>query len=467
MRAIPLQAERRPRWPASKRLLALAGDERLVEEIRAGNEAAFEVAFERHGGAVLSFCRHMLGSPEEAEEVVQHTFAAAWSDLQRNRRPVRLKPWLYTVARNRCLSVLRARRETPSELEDAPSTVGMADEVARRSDLRELLADLRELPEEQRAALVLSELDGLSHADVAEVLGRKERDVKAIVFRARSTLIDWREARETPCQEIREQLSVLRGGALRRRTLRHHLQHCAGCSDFRDEVKAQRRMMALVLPVMPSVGLKRSVLAAVGLGGGAAGGGAAVGGVGAGALGFAGGSIAKVAVVAVVAGGGIAAGERALDRNESSSPPPPAAAPGAGSESRSGAVDSSVAGSGPAAEAGRQAVRAGERGQGARGQGRRGKKRHARDRGASGLAPPDTPVRAKGSPPALGRVRRGLAPPDTGPKTSNGRALGHQREAATPAEKPPKLVKDKPKTKPAPTTLVTPLPRGTKQAAGD
>ena len=82
----------------SKRLLTLAGDERLVEQIRRGNELAFEVAFERHGRGILGFCRHMLGSPEEAEDAVQHTFAAAYRDLQRGgEREIALKAWLYTI----------------------------------------------------------------------------------------------------------------------------------------------------------------------------------------------------------------------------------------------------------------------------------------------------------------------------------------------------------------------------------
>ena len=131
----------------SKRLLALAGDDRLVEQIRRGNELAFEVAFERHGSGILGFCRHMLGSREEAEDVVQHTFAAAFRDLQRGgEREITLKPWLYTIARNRCLSVLRSRREQTSELSELP-TEGLHEQVARRAELRELLADLRELPE--------------------------------------------------------------------------------------------------------------------------------------------------------------------------------------------------------------------------------------------------------------------------------------------------------------------------------
>jgi DNA-directed RNA polymerase specialized sigma24 family protein len=67
----------------SKRLLALATDGTLVEQIRRGNEAAFSVVFERYAAGLLGFCRHMLGSPEEAEDAVQHTFVAAFRDLAR------------------------------------------------------------------------------------------------------------------------------------------------------------------------------------------------------------------------------------------------------------------------------------------------------------------------------------------------------------------------------------------------
>ena len=324
---------------ASKRLLALARDDRLVAEIRRGNEAAFEVAYERHSRALLSFCRHMLGSRESGEEALQHTFAAAWADLQRSDRPVKLKPWLYTIARNRCLSLLRAQRLETTELDDLPATDGLAEEVSRRADLRALLGDLRDLPEEQRAALVLSELDGFSHADIAEVIERKESDVKALVFRARSTLADRRVARETSCEDIRKQLVTLTGGALRRRPIRRHLEICPDCSEFRDEVRAQRKMMAVLLPVTPTVGLKQGVLAAVGLGGGSAGGAAAAGAgaataggaaaAGAGASTTAGSlgavTIAKVAVVVVAVGGAGAGGERLLDRGETRAVP--AAAP--------------------------------------------------------------------------------------------------------------------------------------------
>ncbi len=402
---VPMGDALTARMPArtlrSKRLLALAGDERLVQQIRRGNELAFEVAFERHGGGILGFCRHMLGSREEAEDAVQHTFAAAYGDLQRHGdRQITLKPWLYTIARNRCLSLLRARREQTAELMELP-TEGLHEQVARRAELRELLGDLGELPEEQRAALLLAEAAGLSHAEVAGVLDCEVARVKALVFRARSGLIERRDARETPCAEIREQLANLRGGSLRRSGLRHHVRHCPGCSNYREQVRAQRQMLAVALPVVPSLGLKSSVLAAAGIGGGGAGGAAAVGGAAAGggilsSLGSA--AVAKVALVSVLAGGGLVAGgaaiERAVGADEA---PPPMAAP-------AGINHSGEAG-GPAEPGSRsQGELRGERRSAERSHGRRGaERRAARSRAGANV---DADLKLRGAPEHAGDGRK-------------------------------------------------------------
>ncbi|MGH2949547.1 MAG: RNA polymerase sigma factor, partial [Solirubrobacteraceae bacterium] len=274
MRTIPIPARALRAPIESKRLLALVPDERLVARVRRGSDAAFEVAFERHGPGILSFCRHMLGDRGEAEDAVQHTFAAAYRALHRDEREISLKSWLYAIARNRCVSVLRARRdEVGGEWDGA--TDGLAEQVEKRAELRELLRDLHELPEEQRAALLLAEVGDLSHAAVAGVLGCEVQRVKSLIFQARSGLIQRREAREAPCAEIREQLASLRGGALRRNELRHHLKDCPGCTAFREQVLRQRGMLAAALPVLPSVNLKSAVLAAAGIGGGSAAGGGA------------------------------------------------------------------------------------------------------------------------------------------------------------------------------------------------
>ena len=322
--SLPARAPARSARP--KRLLALLGDERLVEQMARGNEAAFEVAFERHGTAILGFCRHMLGSVEDAEDAVQHTFAAAWRDLGRGgERDIALRPWLYAIARNRCLSMLRARREHSAAVEELP-TAGLSEEVERRRELRELLADLRELPEVQRAALLLSEAAGLAHADVADVLGCPVSKVKSLVFQARSALIARREARDTPCEQIREQLANLRGGSLRRTPLRLHVAACPGCREYREEVRRQRRLLGAALPVLPGAGLKASVLAAAGLGGS----GSAAGGLGA-VFGGAAGSalLAKAAVVGVLAGGGVVAGNTLMDEIERDTRAPQSAQPSA------------------------------------------------------------------------------------------------------------------------------------------
>jgi DNA-directed RNA polymerase specialized sigma24 family protein len=100
----------------------------------------------------------MLGSQEEAEDAVQHTFLAAHRELVAHDRPIHLRAWLFTIARNRCLSLLRARREHAELDVVEPSTEGLAATVARREDVRELLGDIARLSERQRAALLLSEL---------------------------------------------------------------------------------------------------------------------------------------------------------------------------------------------------------------------------------------------------------------------------------------------------------------------
>ena len=304
--------------PRSPRLLAGFSDDRLVGQVRRGNDAAFEAIFDRHHRAILSFCRHLLGSADEAEDAVQQTFVSAYDAMRSDSRELKLKAWLYAIARNKCLSMLRARRETPGELGDVP-TVGLGEEVQQRADLRELLRDMRELPEQQRSALVLAELGDLSHTDIGAIVGCDPVKVKALVYQARSTLIESRNARETPCAEIREQLATARGGVLRRGPLRKHLKTCEGCRQFRDDVMRQRAMVALVLPVMPSLGLKASALgAAGGLSGGAglAAGGSAATGLGAGTVASAGGvklAAAVLATVAAVGGGGVAVSEVARD----------------------------------------------------------------------------------------------------------------------------------------------------------
>ena len=278
-------------------------DDALVARVRAGDERAFELIFDRYHRSLLAFCRQMVASHEEAEDALQHTFMAAYRALGASDKPIHLKAWLFTIARNRCLSLLRARREQVVLDEGHAATDGLAADVDRRADLQGLLADLERLPDDQRAALVLFELGDHSPDEIAEVLGVRREKVKALVFQARESLASWRHARETPCVEIREALATLRGAALKRATLRRHVAHCEDCAAFEVEVRRQRAAMAALLPVVPTVGLKAAVLGAVGAGAGT-GGGASLAGLGGAAKGVA----AKTLLCAAVAGSAGSAG---------------------------------------------------------------------------------------------------------------------------------------------------------------
>jgi RNA polymerase sigma factor (sigma-70 family) len=293
------------------RLLRAAPDERLVAALRRGDEKAFEAIYDRHHRALLGFCRHMLGSHEEAEDALQRVFVAAHRHLSDGTAHINLKPWLYTIARNRCLSMLRARRETLA-LDDVrePSADGLAlaDEVELGEDLKDLLGDIARLPDDQRAALVLAELGDLSQQEIATILDVRTDKVKALIFQAREALAGWRQARAASCGEICEQLSTLKGNALRRAPIRRHLAVCPACTAFEAEVKRQRVALSLLLPVVPTAALKHSVLTATlsaGPGAAAAGAGGVVaaGTAGAGASGVAVKALV-VAAIAVSAGGG-------------------------------------------------------------------------------------------------------------------------------------------------------------------
>jgi RNA polymerase sigma factor (sigma-70 family) len=292
-------------------VLARGSDERLVALVRQGNVAAFETLYDRYHLRILSFCRHMLGSQPDGEDATQHAFVALHRHLTTDARPVDVKPWLFQVARNRCLSILRGRREHADTDDPSfqPATEGLADSVQRRADLRALLGDLQQLPEEQRAALVLSSLGDLNGDEIAEVIGCRPQKVKALVFQARTALMNEREARDTDCADIREQLATLRGGSLLRGSLRRHVRACDGCRAFRDQTRHQSEAMALLLPVIPTAGLKAATMSSAV--GGAVGGGAAVGGGGGAIAALAAGGkagVAKVLLATALAGSGIGVG---------------------------------------------------------------------------------------------------------------------------------------------------------------
>jgi RNA polymerase sigma factor (sigma-70 family) len=259
-------------WPR------FAPDDRLVALVRRGELTAFEILYDRHAGELLAFCSYILDSRHDAEDAVQSTFASAYKALMADDRPVELRPWLFAIARNTSLSILRTRRPT-SEIHEVPARgEDPALRAEQRESLRLLVATMLELPEHQRTALVLAELHGLSHGEIGTVLDVPSERVKAYIFQARSNLVSEHVARGTDCAEIRQELSSARGPALLKARLRRHLRSCEGCRDFAAEQSRRRGQLGILIPVAPTLALKRRVLnAASGNAGGAGASGSAVG----------------------------------------------------------------------------------------------------------------------------------------------------------------------------------------------
>jgi RNA polymerase sigma-70 factor, ECF subfamily len=176
-----------------------ATDDELVDRVRAGDGRAFDAIHERYAPRLVAYARQMLGGAHhDAEEVVQDAFVRALSALRADEREMALKPWLYTIVRNRALDVLRRPvRTTDLELHAPVLPDRSADpheRVARSEDLRALVDDLHRLPERQREALVLHELGGASHATIARRLDVSTGGSKALVCRARSGMARLRAA---------------------------------------------------------------------------------------------------------------------------------------------------------------------------------------------------------------------------------------------------------------------------------
>jgi RNA polymerase sigma factor (sigma-70 family) len=301
-------------------LLRLQSDDRLVTLTRRGNQAAYEALVGRYQSRLLAFCRHMLGSREDAEDVLQEVFAAAFNAMIADERSLNVRPWLYRIARNRSLNHLRRATAIGVDSMDIHLAEGgatTADKVHRREDFRLLIEDVQQLPETQRTALLLREIDALSYDQIAEAMETTVPSIKSLLVRARVSLAEAAQARELTCDEVREELGEVAEG-LRRTTApaRRHLRGCDRCTAFRKQLRQTNKALAAVYPVGPFLLLKKVLLAhlgtTAGAGGGAAAGSAAAGaaagaGAGAGAATAGGALTAGMGAIASKAAAGLAA----------------------------------------------------------------------------------------------------------------------------------------------------------------
>jgi RNA polymerase sigma factor (sigma-70 family) len=289
-------------------LLRLQSDERLIALTRRGHHAAFEVLCSRYQSRLLSFCRHMLGSKEDAEDVLQEVFAAAFNAVLADDRPINVRPWLYRIARNRSLNHLRRATATGVDSMDvhfAENGISTSDKVLRRESFRELIADVHQLPETQRTALLLREIDAMSYDQIAQAMETTVPSVKSLLVRARISLAEAAEARKLSCEEVRFELGEVAEGITKlSQPARRHVRGCERCASFKKQLRTNNHALAAILPVAPLLMMKKMVLAKLGLTA-SAGGAHVAGGAGAGATVGAG---ATAGAGAGAAGGGSLAG---------------------------------------------------------------------------------------------------------------------------------------------------------------
>src|SRR3954466_857782 len=267
-------------------LLKLRSDEQLIELTRKGQHGAFEVLVQRYQSRLLAFCRHMLGSTEDAEDVLQEVFTASFNAMIADERPINARPWLYRIARNRCLNHLRRPTSAGQDSMDIFETDGgatTADTVHKREEFRQIVADVQDLPETQRTALLLREIDALSYDDIAHAMDTTVPSVKSLLVRARVSLAEAAEARLLTCDEVRVELGQVAEGLTKTTApVRRHLKGCERCRVFRGELRKANRALAAVYPLGPLVLVKKFMTAKIGIGAGtASGGGAAAAGAGA------------------------------------------------------------------------------------------------------------------------------------------------------------------------------------------
>jgi RNA polymerase sigma factor (sigma-70 family) len=319
-------------------LLRLESDERLVELIRAGHDGAFDVLFNRYNGRLLGFCQSMLKSRQDAEDVLQEVFTNAHSAMLADDRKINVRPWLYRIARNRCLNHLRKPvPEGQDSMDVLPHANGTttAEHVQMREDLRHLMADVETLPETQRTALLLREIDQLSYEEIAQAMQTTVPSVKSLLVRARIGLAESGQARLLTCEEVQVDLAEAAEGIGKLSgPARKHVRECEGCKAFRGQLRSDRKAFAAVFPVGIIAMLKQGILTKLFGGGsaGAAGTGAAsaLGGASASSgIGMLGGAIGAKAAAGFATAAILTAGAVEVRNNMATDNPEPKVAPAA------------------------------------------------------------------------------------------------------------------------------------------
>jgi RNA polymerase sigma factor (sigma-70 family) len=229
-----------------RQLLRLRSDAALAERYLAGDESAFDVIYERHRPVVLAVCMGVLGTAHDAEDAAQETFSSLASEL-RSAAPAELRPWLIRVARNASIDLTRRRKHRlltfDGEIPEIP-----ARPQSGSAELENVISGIRELPENQRTALLMREMGGHSYNEIAETLETDEESVRGLISRARSGMRSYREATELPCAVARLEIETEPDARRYDKTVRRHLKVCKPCSHYRTQMRDDASAVRTAMP---------------------------------------------------------------------------------------------------------------------------------------------------------------------------------------------------------------------------
>jgi RNA polymerase sigma factor (sigma-70 family) len=246
-------------------LLRLHSDERLVKLTRRGNQAAYETLVARYEIRLLAFCRNMLASKEDAEDVLQEVFTSAYGAMVADNRDINVRPWLYRIARNRSLNHMRKQTAIGVDSMDvhlADHGASTADRVHDREAFRELISDVDQLAEQQRTALLLREIDAMSYDQIAEAMDTTVPAVKSLLVRARIGLADAAQSRRISCDEVRHDLGAWAEGLSKLSPpVRRHVKDCHRCGETHSILKQNNKRLAALAPIGPILLLKQLLFA--------------------------------------------------------------------------------------------------------------------------------------------------------------------------------------------------------------
>jgi RNA polymerase sigma factor (sigma-70 family) len=282
--------------------LRVLSDERLSRLAAGGDRAAFAVIFDRYQQELFAYCASILRDRDDAADAVQSTMLRAMRALDGEEREIAVRPWLYRIAHNEAIELLRRPRTEPDTGAEVVTVGSVEADAAVRAHLRAVLKDIQGLPDRQRSALVMRELSGLSYTDIGAALMTSEAGAKQAVYDARQALHDLAKGRDSDCETIRRRISDGDRRVFRGRAIRAHLTACTDCRAWQAELAARETSWAAFTPAMPAAAATALHTAA---GGGAGAGAGAAGAASVAGVTASGPTIATVAIAVVLGAGAV------------------------------------------------------------------------------------------------------------------------------------------------------------------